>query len=276
VTDTATMDHDAPPGALTEPPPLTPAPPAARRSAAEEARTLLAANRVATLATICEDGTPWASLVVIATLGDGTPVLTVSTLAEHGRNLARDPRASLLVADPAPGDDPLDSGRVTLAGRAERPAGEEAEAAQAAFLAAAPASAVYGGFGDFSQYVLRVERVRWVGGYGRMASADGGAYAAAEPDPVRPSAAYAVRHLNEDHADVLLVAARSLAGYGDASAARCVGLDRYGLDLRVTTPRGRAGARVAFDAPVAEPDGLRAASVALARRARAALAEPAS
>jgi heme iron utilization protein len=273
---TEVLDHDAPPGAVTEPPPLTPSPPAARRSAAEEARTLLAANRVATLATLCEDGSPWASLVVVATVGDGTPVLTVSTLAQHGRNLARDPRASLAVADPAPGRDPLDSGRVTLAGRAEEPAGAEAEAAQAAFLAAAPASAVYGGFGDFTQYVLRVERVRWVGGYGRMDSADPAAYAAAQPDPVVATAAHAARHLNEDHADVLVLVARALAGYDDATAATCARVDRYGLDLRVATPRGRASARVAFAEPVTEPGGLRAASVELARRARGVLAERAS
>jgi len=273
MTHAATIDHDAPPGTFAEPPPLAPVPPAATRSAAEEARTLVAGNRVATLATLCDDGSPWASLVVFATLGGGTPVLTVSTLAQHGRNLARDPRASLLVADPAPGNDPLDAGRVTLLGHAERPEGDEAEAAQAAFLAAAPASSVYGGFGDFSQYLLRVEHVRWVGGYGRMASASGEDYATAEPDPVVPAAAYAVRHLNEDHADVLLLAARALAGYGDATEARCVRLDRYGLDLRVKTPRGRATARVAFAAPVAAPHGLRAASVEVARRARAALAE---
>jgi len=266
----APSDHAVPAPAPAPPAPLRPAPPARTRSAAEEARTLVAGTRLATLATLCEDGTPWASLVAFATVGAGVPVLMVSTLAEHGRNLLRDRRASLLVAEPpAERGDPLDRGRVTLAGRVERPDGEREREARAALVAAAPAARVYGDFGDFSTWTLHVERVRWVGGYGRMDSADAAAYAAAEPDPVAPLARRAVAHLNEDHADVLLLVARHLAGHLDATAARCLRADRYGLDLHVSTPRGGAPARVGFAAPIARPDGLRAASVELARRARA-------
>ena len=127
--------------------------------------------------------------------------------------------------------DPLDSGRVTLAGGLEEPAGDELEAARAAYEAASPASGLYGGFGDFTYYALRVARVRWVGGYGRMDSTDADAYHAAEPDPVAAGAAYAIQHLNEDHADALLAMARTLGGHPDATEATCVRIDRYGLDL---------------------------------------------
>ena len=129
---------------------------------------------MAALATLSEDGSPWCSLVQYAAAEDGTPVLCVSTLAEHGRNLVRDPRASLMVAETDPVGDPLDSGRVTLAGRVE--------AAPDAAREVYPNSERYGGFADFTYYVLRVERVRWVGGYGRMDSTDAAAYHAAEPD----------------------------------------------------------------------------------------------
>ena len=141
----------------------------------------MAQGRVAALATLSDDGSPWCSLVLYAALADGTPVLCVSTLAEHGRNLVRDPRASLVVGKVDAIGDPLESGRVTLAGRVEAAAGEELEAAREAYKAASAASDLYGGFGDFTYYVLRVERVRWVGGYGRMDSADAAAYHAAEP-----------------------------------------------------------------------------------------------
>jgi hypothetical protein len=222
----------------------------AMRTTAEEARTLIAQGRGAALATLSEDGGPWASLVVYAALADGTPVLELSTLAEHGRNVRRDPRASLVVAEPGDGD-ALDRGRVTLAGRLE--AAGEAEHR----------------FADFTRYALRVERVRWVGGYGRMGSAGADEYRAAEPDPVAPGAASAVAHLNADHADALLDMARALGGHPDAVAARCLRADRYGLDLAVRTPAGEATARVAFAERVMAPAGLRAATVELARRARA-------
>src|SRR4051794_26469266 len=201
-------DHDLDDPPAGPPPPLVEPVPARERSPAEEARTLLAAHRVASLATVGADGSPWASMVTYGALPDGAPVLWVSTLAEHGRNLHGDPRASLVVAaDPGDGD-PLAAARVTLAGEAFSPAGADADAARAAHVAAMPVSARLGGFGDFSLWGLAVRRVRGVGGYGRMASADAADYAAAEPDRVEPIAAGARDHLNEDHADALLAIAR--------------------------------------------------------------------
>ena len=263
-------DHLAPPEVLSGPAPLGDVPPARRRTAAEEARTLVAQNRMAALATLSEDGTPWGSLVLYAALEDGTPVLCLSTLAEHGRNVTRDARVSLVVGEADVTGDPLDSGRVTLAGHLVQPEGDELEAARAAYKAASPASGLYGGFGDFTYYALRVARVRWVGGYGRMDSTDADAYRAAEPDPVAAGAAYAVQHLNDDHADALLLMAQKLGGHPDATEATCARIDRYGLDLSVKTPRGFAETRIAFAEPANAPGDLRAATVELAKRARAA------
>jgi putative heme iron utilization protein len=149
------------------------------QSPAQEARALVAAEAAASLATLGEAGDPWASFVTYAALADGSPALLLSTLAEHGRNLERDPRASLLVVEPDADGDPLERGRVTLAGRAERPDAVEAGAARAAILAAIPVAATYVDFADFSLWVLRVERLRWVGGYGRMASVEAADYRAA-------------------------------------------------------------------------------------------------
>ena len=171
-------DHGGP-AAPAPPAPLVPVAEVRRRTPAEEARTLVAATNVATLATLSEDGTPWASLVTFGALDDGAPVLLVSTLAEHGRNLARDPRASLAVAAPGADAEPLAGARVTLAGVAERPAGADLAAARTAHLAAVPTAAQYVDFTDFTLWVLRVHRVRWVGGYGRMRSVTGADYAAA-------------------------------------------------------------------------------------------------
>jgi len=262
-------DHGVVDGAPSVPPPLAVTVPAPRLSAAEEARTLVAATNVASLATLTAEGDPWASLVTYAVLDDGAPVLCLSHLAEHGRNLAGDQRASLVITQVDPPPDPLAAARVTLAGRAERP-GDPATlaSARAAHLAAVPAAIAYVDFSDFSLWLLRVDRVRWVGGYGRMDSASGPAYAAAAPDPVAVSAAAAIAHLNDDHADALLVIAQALGGYPDATAARCSGLDRRGIDLALDTPRGRAPARVPFPTALTEGSQLRAATVELTRRAR--------
>ncbi|KUI31493.1 HugZ family protein [Mycobacterium sp. GA-2829] len=263
----ANRDHGDPGDAPSVPPPLHPVARAVRPSAAEEARTIAASTNTATLATLTADGDPWASFVTYGLLG-GAPVLCVSNLAEHGRNLTGDPRASLAIVAPAAESDPLASGRVTLAGVVERPSDEEAAAARGAHLAAVAAAKYYIDYSDFTLWVLRVQRVRWVGGYGRMESCSGADYAAAEPDPVSPHTAGAIAHLNADHADSLLAMAQVLGGYPDATSALCTGADRYGLDLRLDTERGVAYTRVGYAAPLRSPDELRSAAVELTRRAR--------
>ena len=247
--------------------PLTEIADAARPSAAEEARTIAAATNAGTLASLTKTGDPWASFVTYGLL-NGAPVLCVSHLAEHGRNLAHDPRASLSVVAPGADSDPLASPRITLAGIVERPVGDELEAARDAHVAAVAAAKYYIDYSDFAIWVLRVHRVRWVGGYGRMDSASAADYAAAEPDPLRGVAAGAIEHLNADHADALAEMGRALGGFPDTESAVCTGVDRYGLDVKVSTPRGAAYTRVGFGGPLASADELRAATVELVRRAR--------
>jgi heme iron utilization protein len=261
-------DHDAPSETFATPQPLVELPPVRERSAAEEARTLAAASAHGALGTLSEDGEPWASMVAYAMLADGSPVLCVSTLAEHGRNLRRDPRASLMIAQPDVGGDPLAHGRVTLTGVAELVEGAAEEEARAAYVAKIPAASVYAGFGDFSIRVLRVQRVRWVGGYGRMDSADADSFFAAEPDPLGPNAADAVNGLFGDD-DALREIGAQLAGHPDLTAVRCTGVDRYGLWLDVETLRGRGPARVGFAEPLASADDLPTAIAELTDRARA-------
>ncbi len=267
VTSGRLRDHGDPGDSPSVPPPLAPVANPYRPSAAEEARTIAASTNTGTLATLTATGDPWASFVTYGLLG-GAPVLCVSRMAEHGRNLEHDQRASLAIVAPATHPDPLASGRITLAGKAERPVDDELDAARKAHLAAVAAAKYYIDYSDFSLWVLRVQRVRWVGGYGRMDSATGEDYAAATPDPVQPLAGPAIQHLNADHPDALTAMAKSLGGFPDADAATCTGIDRYGLDLKVTTGRGIAYTRAGFASPIDSIDELRSAAVELTRRAR--------
>jgi putative heme iron utilization protein len=243
-----------------------------RRSPAEEARTLVASTTSGTLATLSDDGTPWASLVTFGVMDDGSPVLCLSTLAEHARNLERNRQASLMVADPNHTGEVLAGGRVTLAGRVKRSDEHpDEDSAREAHLEAIPSAAMYADFNDFSFWILEVKRARWVGGYGRMDTALAVDYSAAEPDPVEPQALDAVTHLNEDHADALLIMAKAFGQYPEATEARCERADRYGLDLELETPDGIRATRVNFTDRINSPGGLRAATVDLARRSREAL-----
>ena len=67
---------------------------------AERARTLVTQVPTGTLCTVATEpeGYPYGSFVTVA-FDSGDPVFLVSTMAEHTRNLQRDRRASLLVAE---------------------------------------------------------------------------------------------------------------------------------------------------------------------------------
>ena len=112
-----------------------------------------------------ETGHPYASLVLVATEPDGTPVLLLSTLARHTKNLGKDPRASLLLDGTGDRGEPLTGDRLTLIGEV-RPS--SSPTARRRFIARHPSAGDYAGFGDFSVYTLEVAGGHFIGGFGRI------------------------------------------------------------------------------------------------------------
>lgn len=251
-------------------------------SDAERSRTLLAGAATASLATLSveQPGHPFGSLVAYATDEHGSPLLCLSDLAEHSRNVAADPRASLLVTAAGaegPDTDPLALARVTLVG--EVAAVEEAGRAAALerYREAHP-KAFYATFDDFRLYRLRVSSVRYVGGFGRMSWVDAEEYAAAEPDPLLAHAARVLEHMNTDHADALVAYCRAFGERPETVSATMVTVDRYGFDLLATDAEGAPprAVRIVFghflDCPrVDTVDAVRRAMIDLLRQARARL-----
>jgi hypothetical protein len=260
------MTNDAHAGGGGEPEEPLYDPNVATPSHGERAMTLACGARTATLCTIAREpeGYPYGSFVTFA-IHAGDPVFLISTLAEHTRNLAADPRASLLIAESAH-EDPLANGRVTLIGRCAPH--EDPAAARGAFLAAHPNAAYYADYRDFSWWALEVAWVRYIGGYGRMSWVDRADWAAAESDPLADHARGILDHMNADHGGALLDYCHRFSRAADASAARMTGVDRYGFEMSVTTARGPRPVRLGFSRPVATPDEARQELIALAKRAR--------
>ncbi|WP_420394318.1 HugZ family protein [Acuticoccus sp.] len=237
-----------------------------RRTAAPLARTLVRAASEAALGTLEPSGHPNASHVAAATLPTGAPLLLVSTLALHTKNLQRDARASMLFSGSAVSADPNTRPRVTLIGSMSPVA--EVEVARQRFLRRHPHAALYADFADFSFFHLAPERVHLVAGFGRiidlapdevLAPADAAAALSAIDGE-------ACAHMNEDHADALALIAERLVG-GPPGDWRAVGIDPQGIDLT----DGTCIVRAEFDdGPVADAGHLRRALKKLADRARAA------
>lgn len=237
---------------------------------AERARTLVTRIPTGTLCTLALEpaGYPYGSFVTVAFDG-GDPVFLISALAEHTKNLERDPRASLMVAESG-ADDPLANGRVTLLGPCTR-IEKDGDSARAAFLAVHPNAAYYADFRDFGFWTLRVNAIRYIGGYGRMSWISQDDWQTAEADPLAPFAAGVIAHMNGDHRDAMVLYCRAFSNAKDITAATMTGVDRYGFDMSAKTPEGPRPVRVAFPTPVRTPEDVRATMVAMVKDARSRL-----
>jgi heme iron utilization protein len=237
---------------------------------AERARTLVAQISTGTLCTLALEpqGYPYGSFVTVAS-DNGDPIFLLSGLAEHTKNLERDSRASLLVAEGG-SVDPLANGRVTMLGPCTRVEGDD-DSVRAAFFAAHPNSTYYANFGDFAFWKLHVESVRYIGGYGRMSWISQADWQGAEADPLGASAAAIIDHMNDDHADAMVLYCRAFSKATAVTSASMTGVDRYGFEISALTPQGPRPVRLAFAKPLSTAEEVRAALITMVKDARSKL-----
>jgi putative heme iron utilization protein len=227
-------------------------------------KTLLRAGRTGALATLmAASGDPYCSLVNVATAADGAPLLLISRLALHTKNILADPRVSLLLDERKAGD-PLEGARIMLMGTAD--ATDDPEARRR-YLDRHPSAEMFAGFKDFAFYRVALKGAHLVAGFGRivdLAPADiltdlsgADALVAAEAD--------ICAHMNNDHADAVRLYATKLLGAPDADW-RCVGCDPEGLELQ----HDLAALRLPFPERIKAPGVLRQVLKRMAEEARAA------
>ncbi len=220
------------------------------------ARCLFRAAPACTLATQ-GDGQPFASLVTHAMAPDGSLLLWLSTLSQHTRQLAREPRCALLAQGTPTGPNPQTAPRATLTGLAEQ---IDDVGLKARWLARHPYAALYADFGDFALWRVTPQSGLLVGGFAaahRLRQAD------LAPDPaavaiLAAAEAEIIAHVNADHPDTLALLA------GREGAWAMVAVDGDGFDMA----QSDMVLRHAFPAPVADADGVRRALILAARAAR--------
>jgi heme iron utilization protein len=234
--------------------------------AGKVARSLLRRSRQGALATLMAgSGDPYCSLVNVASDADGTPILLISRLALHTRNILADARVSLMLDERA-GGDPLEGARIMLSGHAEEVALDQTTMLRQRYLSAHPSAQAFVDFRDFSFFRIRPTTMHLVAGFGRIVDlkpaqfltdiSDAAALLQAEPG--------AIEHMNTDHRDAINLYATGLLGAG-AADWRCTGCDPDGLDLQA----GPSTLRLEFPERVTGPGELRTMLVRLANEARA-------
>jgi heme iron utilization protein len=225
-------------------------------------KRLIREARTGALATLNEDGGPYASLVTVSTLPDNSPVLFLSNLAKHTANFKRDPRVSLLVEEHRPGD-PLAIGRVSIMGKIV--VTEDPSAARRHVARHATAKG-FSKFPDFSWYRIEMESAHLVAGFGRIVGIEGKDLRTDIADALELVAAEegAINHMNEDHRDAISLYATKLLNAQEGDW-RMVSLDPEGCDLMA----GETVRRLDFPARLTKAGDLRVTLAKLAKEARA-------
>ena len=228
----------------------------------DEARRALRRCRYGILATASRRlaGHPFASVTPFVTDHAARPVLLVSALAEHTKNMRDDPRVSLLVHEPA--RDVQAAGRLTVVGRAE-PLAPSPELRDR-YLRYQPDAARLLELGDFAFRAIVPEVLRYIAGFGRIEWIPAASFAP-PASTLQSDESAIVAHMNADHADALRDCCRALHAR-EAATVEMVGIDCDGFDLRADDELLRAD----FDAPVTEAGQARGALADLARRCRTA------
>jgi putative heme iron utilization protein len=227
------------------------------------AKKLLREGRSGALATLMAGaGDPYCSLVNVATAAGGAPILLLSKLALHTKNIAADRRASLMLDERKDGD-PLEGARVMLMGEV---AEERSSSARTAYLLRHPEAEQFVFFADFSFYRMQINRAHLVAGFGRIVdlTAQDILTDVSDAQALLDAQGDAIAHMNADHAEACRLYATKLLGAADGDW-RCVGIDPEGIELQ----RGRVALRLPFPQRVTGPGPLRAILKQLAEQARA-------
>ncbi|MGQ9685454.1 MAG: HugZ family pyridoxamine 5'-phosphate oxidase [Thiobacillaceae bacterium] len=227
----------------------------------EEARRLARSQTSAVLSTLSQrlTGYPFGSVAPYVLDHAGRPVLLISDLAEHTRNLQADPRCSLIVQPYS--DDMQATGRVTIVGKAERLLKKDALGPR--YLRHHPQAEGYFAMHDFAFWRLEPLRIRYIGGFGRIHWIEADAYLLPE-GPLAGQEADILAHMNADHVHNLVAYCRHVHGV-EVERAEMIGIDPDGFDLKAD---GRM-LRFDFPSPVSDAIEARAALVELARQCRA-------
>ena len=135
------------------------------------ARRFLKAGSESLLSTISLDvpGYPFGSVAPYAIDHKGRPVILISGLAQHTKNIDEDSRVSLtIIADPSAHRDIQANTRLTYIGNARRVDSAEKERTESSYLRKFPHAARYFSTHDFYFYVIELERARYIEGFGKI------------------------------------------------------------------------------------------------------------
>jgi hypothetical protein len=235
-----------------------------------EARKFLRSTHSGILSTHsarCE-GYPFGSVAPFVLDHNCQPIILISNIAEHTKNIALNPKVSLLVF--AGGEDLQANSRLTLIGEAVKIFKEVDADLRSRYLRYLPQAASYFDMHDFSFYRIHIHQARYIGGFGKMSwLSDVDLFS----DMISESAVLAsqetaiIEHMNADHAENLLNYCKHFH-HVDADHAQMLGIDCDGFDVDARIGDTSTILRFDFDQQIHDAQSARAALVAMAKAAK--------
>jgi len=167
-----------------------------------DAFALLTTSTCGILSTVSgsTSGYPFGSVVPYCLDYDGIPIVLISSIAEHTRNIKQDSRASLIALDGLDGDVQARS-RVTLIGDFQQLSAESVEGAER-YYRYFPESRDYHKTHNFSFYKIHSIRIRYIGGFGAIHWIAPEKFHAPNVFSVDEELSM-INHMNEDHIDAM-------------------------------------------------------------------------
>ncbi len=234
---------------------------------ATEARQFLRSTRTGILSTHSAKYAeyPFGSVAPFVLDHAGNPVILISNIAEHTKNIAAKPKVSLLVF--AGMEDLQANARLTLLGDAIKIDKEDADL-RARYLRYIPQAASYFDMHDFAFYRIRITQARYIAGFGKMSWMAG-------VDMTPPANQLAtvetdiIEHMNNDHMDSLAAYCKYFHGF-DAQRVEMLGIDCDGFDVKAeNNVKNSQILRFQFESPISDAAMVRTALVAMSKLARA-------
>ena len=233
-----------------------------------EARQFLRSTRTAILSTHSAkfDGFPFGSVAPFVLDHQCQPIILISNIAEHTKNIAANPKVSLLVF--AGAEDLQANARLTLLGTAHNINKNEDADLRARYLRYLPQASSYFDMHDFAFYRIQIESSRYIAGFGKMGWLSGDDLMTDIPteNALATQEALILDHMNTDHANSLIAYCLHVHGI-EATKASMLGIDCDGFDVAATVNNQTIILRFVFATPIHDAQSARAALVSLSKSA---------
>jgi len=236
----------------------------------QEARKFLRSTRSGILSThsVRFEGYPFGSVAPFVLDHSCQPVILISNIAEHTKNIIANPKVSLLVF--AGAEDLQANARLTLLGEAAKINKDEDADLRTRYLRYLPQASSYFDMHDFAFYRIQIRQARYIGGFGKMSWMS-------ENDllnditsigsPLASQETAIIDHMNADHAESLISYCKHFHGV-DATNVQMLGIDCDGFDVKAIVNNDTTVLRFDFEQPIHDAQSARTALVSMSKTAK--------